>query len=150
MTMYLSTLPKITKRSKKRVGRGFGSGKGGHTAGRGRKGQRSREDIPLLFEGAPSGASLVKRLPFLRGKGKHKSFKKNPVVINTKYLNLLPKNTKVDAAALVKYHLVDDDAANRGVKILGEGTLTVPLNVHLPCSKGAKKIIEAAGGTVTT
>ncbi|MBU1070791.1 uL15 family ribosomal protein, partial [Patescibacteria group bacterium] len=49
--MNLSNLPKITQRPKKRVGRGYGSGKGGHTSGRGQKGQKSRSKIPIWFEG---------------------------------------------------------------------------------------------------
>ena len=47
----MTDLPKIVKRKKKRVGRGYGSGKGGHTAGRGQKGQKSRTNIGILFEG---------------------------------------------------------------------------------------------------
>lgn len=74
--MNLSTLPKIIMRKKKRLGRGVGSGKGMHTVGRGTKGQKAREDVPLLFEGTKSKKSLVKRLPYLRGKGKFKSLKK--------------------------------------------------------------------------
>ena len=48
----------VTKR-KKRVGRGYGSGKGGHTSGRGQKGQKSRSHIGILFEGMKVKKSLV-------------------------------------------------------------------------------------------
>ena len=44
-------LPKVVQTRKKRVGRGYGSGRGGHTAGRGQKGQKSRKKIGVLFEG---------------------------------------------------------------------------------------------------
>jgi large subunit ribosomal protein L15 len=63
-------LPKVVQKSKKRVGRGIGSGKGGHTSGRGQKGQKSRGKIGILFEGMKMKKSLLKRLPKMRGKGK--------------------------------------------------------------------------------
>lgn len=63
-------LPKVVQKSKKRVGRGMGSGKGSHTSGRGQKGQKSRGTIGVLFEGMKMRKSLLKRLPLMRGKGK--------------------------------------------------------------------------------
>lgn len=63
-------LPKIVTRAKKRIGRGRGSGKGGHTVGRGQKGQKVRGKVGVLFEGMKMKKSLIKRLPFVRGKGK--------------------------------------------------------------------------------
>jgi len=63
-------LLKVTERRKKRVGRGMGSGKGSHTAGRGQKGQKSMGDIGILFEGYKTKKSYLKRLPLQRGKGK--------------------------------------------------------------------------------
>ena len=44
--MKLHALPKITKPKNKRLGRGYGSGKGGHTSSRGQKGQNSRGSGP--------------------------------------------------------------------------------------------------------
>lgn len=63
-------LPKVVTKSKKRVGRGMGSGKGSHTSGRGQKGQKSRGHIGVLFEGMKMRKSFLKRLPLIRGKGK--------------------------------------------------------------------------------
>lgn len=63
-------LPKVVAKSKKRVGRGMGSGKGSHTSGRGQKGQKSRGTIGVLFEGMKMRKSYLKRLPLMRGKGK--------------------------------------------------------------------------------
>lgn len=63
-------LPKVITKSRKRVGRGIGSGKGGHTVGRGQKGQKSRGKIGILFEGVKMKKSFLKRLPLSRGKGK--------------------------------------------------------------------------------
>lgn len=145
----LNKLPKTTKRGKKRLGQGYGSGKGGHTVGRGSKGAKARGKIPLYFEGAAVGASLIKRLPLLRGKGKHKPFKDKPIIVNVKYLNLLPKNSLVDIKTLLKYKIIKEKEAKRyAVKILGDGELKIPLIVKLPCSNGAKKKIETVGGKV--
>ena len=145
--MILSKLSKTTQRSRKRVGRGYGSGKGGHTSGRGTKGRKARGKVPLQFEGAAAGASFYKRLPLLRGKGKLKPNAK-PVGINVKYLNILKKDTKVTLETLIEHHIVDGKGKETGVKILGDGELSVALTVLLPTSKGAREKIEKAGGTV--
>lgn len=144
--MKLESLPKIVAKDKRRVGRGHGSGRG-KTAGRGTKGQKARGKIPARFEGG--ALPLIKRLPFRRGRGRNKVFKKKPIVINVKVLNILPKNTVVDLQALIDKHIVEEkDARYYGVKILGDGEISVPLKIKLPCSKGAKKKIETAGGHV--
>lgn len=144
--MKLDNLPKTTKRSKKRLGQGHGSGRG-KTAGRGTKGQKARGKIPISFEGG--ALPLIKRLPFRRGKGRNKVFRKKPIIINVRVLNLLKKGSIVDTQTLIKNHIVREDDANiYGVKILGDGDLSVPLTVKLPVSKGAAKKIEKAGGKV--
>lgn len=66
----MTKLPKIVAKSKKRLGRGMGSGKGSHTSSRGQKGQKSRGTIGVLFEGMKVRKSYLKRLPLMRGKGK--------------------------------------------------------------------------------
>lgn len=68
----LHLLPAIVTKKGKRVGRGYGSGKGGHTVGRGQKGQKTRGKIGPLFEGTKNKKSLFQRLPVIRGKGKLK------------------------------------------------------------------------------
>lgn len=147
----LSKLPKTTTRAKKRVGRGIGSGKGGHTAGRGAKGQKARGKVPLLFEGTKIKKSLLKRLPFLRGKGKCKPVGKKPIIVNLKYLNLFSPKDEVDVKTLAAKGIVQlDEGLQFGVKILGEGELKIPLTVKLCCSKGAGVKIKKAGGTVLT
>jgi large subunit ribosomal protein L15 len=145
----LNQQPKTTSKSKKRVGRGYGSGKGGHTAGRGAKGLKARGKVGLTFTGTKMKKSFFKKIPLQRGKGKFKSLKASPVIIDLKYLNLLPKGTEVNVANLVKHRIVDPQAAKRyGVKILGNSELKVGLKVSLPCSKGAARLIEKAGGKV--
>lgn len=145
--MELSKLPKITTKRKRRLGLGHGSGRV-KTAGRGTKGQKARGKIPAYFEGG--ALPLIKRLPFRRGRGRNKVFKKKPIAINVKALNILPKSVTVDIKTLIEHGIVSkDDAEMYGVKILGDGKLTIPLTVNLPYSKGAKKKIEASGGKVT-
>jgi large subunit ribosomal protein L15 len=144
--MKLSTLKKITKKTQRRLGQGHGSGRV-KTAGRGTKGQNAKGDRSLSFEGG--ALTIIKRLPFLRGKGKNKSFKDQPAIVNVKSLNLLKKGTVVDVKSLIENKIVDPEYAKKyGVKILADGKLTVSLIVKLPVSKGALKKIEQAGGKV--
>lgn len=143
----LSNLPKITKRSAKRLGRGHGSGKV-KTSGRGTKGQKARENVKLSFAGSSLQASWLKRLPLIRGKGKNRSFRVRPLVVNLKFLNSLKPNTEVTLESLIKAGIVDKNTDK--VKILGDGELSVALIVKLPCSKGAAKKIAKAGGKVVS
>jgi len=144
--MNLTKLVKITTKSKKRLGRGYGSGKA-KTSGRGTKGLKARGKVKLFFEGGQ--LPLIKRLPLRRGKDKFKPFKKKPLVVNVKYLNLLPDKSVVDLATLVKHRIVkEDEVGSGGVKILGDGELDKALMVKLVCSGGARKKIEKAGGKV--
>ena len=142
----LNQLEKIKHKNKKRLGQGHGSGRV-KTSGRGTKGQNARSNRALSFEGG--ALPLIKRLPFLRGKGKNKAFKITPVILNVKVLNLLKKDSVVDVDALVKNKIVlEKEAKMYGVKILGDGDLNIALTVKLPVSKGAAKKIEKAGGKV--
>ena len=141
-------LPKIVSKKKKRVGRGYGSGKGGHTVGRGQKGQKSRTKVGILFEGVKMKKSFYKRLPLRRGKGKFKA-KPKPLIVKLSLLNLLPANSKVNIETLIKHGIVDARQAKAfGVKILGDGDVGKKLTIELPISKSAAKKIEKAGGKV--
>lgn len=120
---------------KKRLGRGYGSGKGGHTSGRGQKGQKSRGKIGILFEGVKVKKSLLHRLPMQRGKAKFKARPK-PVVINVEILNILPAGSKVNIDTLAKAGIIKiEEAKQFGVKILGKGKLEKDLKLELPASK---------------
>lgn len=144
--MKLSELKTISEKRKRRIGRGHGSGRV-KTSGRGTKGQNAKGKRALSFEGG--ALPLIKRLPFMRGKGKNLAFKKKPLTVNVKVLNLLKKDSIVDLAILIKNRIVDSvDAKAYGVKILGDGELKVSLIVKLPVSKGAAQKIEKAGGRV--
>ncbi len=144
--MNLHQLEKLKTKSKKRVGLGHGSGRG-KTSGRGTKGQKARGDVPLRFEGG--ALPLTKRLPFLRGKGRNKSLQEKANILNVASLNVFTKDAVVDHESLAKHGLVTlDSAKQKGVKILGDGELTVALTVKLPVSKGAAEKIAKAGGKV--
>ena len=144
--MNLHTLEKVTAKSKKRVGLGHGSGRG-KTSGRGQKGQKARNSVPLYFEGG--ALPLTKRLPFLRGKNRNKPLQPKPIVLNVSDLSGFAAKSVVDTDALIKQGLVDSDAvAKQGVKILGNGELAVALTVKLPASKNAVEKITKAGGSL--
>lgn len=144
--MALHTLVKITTKKKKRLGQGHGSGRV-KTSGRGTKGQKAKRSIGLGFEGG--ALPLKKRMPFLRGKSRNKSFSKKPIVLNLSMLQSLPKNTVVDIKTLVKHRLVlEKETATRSVKLLGGGEISIPLTVKVPTSASARKKIEKALGTV--
>lgn len=144
--MNLSNLQKITTKKKKRVGLGHGSGRG-KTSGRGTKGLKARGNVPLDFEGG--ALPLIKRLPFLRGKGRNKSLQSKSLILNVSALNILPKGTVVDIETLAKHGLVRlEEAKQIGVKILGDGDLGVSLTVKVPASKGAVEKIKKAGGSL--
>ena len=144
--MEMHTLTKIVTKKRRRLGQGHGSGRV-KTSGRGMKGQNARSKRPMRFEGG--ALPLTKRLPFLRGKQKNKSFRPKALVLNLSNLNQLPKDTVVNIATLTKYNLVGaDEVKALGVKILGDGELTVSLTVAVPVSKSAQAKIEKAGGKI--
>lgn len=144
--MNLSNLIAIIRMKKRRLGQGYGSGRG-KTAGRGTKGQKARGMVSISFEGG--GVPLTKRLPFMRGKGRFKSVNRKPIILNLDSLNRLKKGSKVDIKSLIENSLVDKDRARaNGIKILGRGKINIPLDIHIPISKSAALKIEKAGGRV--
>lgn len=142
--MNLSKLPKTTIRSKKRIGRGIGSGKGGHTSSRGSKGQKARGSVPLLYEGTKTKKSLIKRIPLLRGKGKLKPQAK-PTLLHLGDLADLPDKFEITVENLLKKGLINKSVE---VKIVDGGDITKSLTVKVPVSAGAAKKIEKAGGKI--
>ena len=131
------------KTAKTRVGRGEG-GKGGKTAGRGTKGTGARKNTPENFEGGQM--PLHMRVPKLRGF--NNPFRVEYQVVNLATLaSLFPKGGDVTVDDLVEAGAV---RANHLVKVLGNGELSVKLNVTADAfSAAAKTKIEAAGGSVT-
>jgi large subunit ribosomal protein L15 len=140
-----------SRRPRKRVGRGEGSGTG-KTAGRGHKGYGSRSGSKrrARFEGGQNPIHM--RMRKLRGPNKKMSMPFEMFRTHTQPVNLadldarFDKDATVDPAALKAAGL----ATRRDipVKVLGRGELTKPLTVHAHgFSKSARAAIEAAGGT---
>ncbi|TLS45899.1 50S ribosomal protein L15 [Streptomyces montanus] len=130
------------KTAKTRVGRGEASK--GKTAGRGTKGTKARYQVPERFEGGQM--PLHMRLPKL--KGFKNPFKTEYQVVNLdKLAALYPEGGEVTVADLVAKGAV---RKNSLVKVLGQGELSVALQVTVDAVSGsAKEKITAAGGTVT-
>ena len=143
MTMKLNELSKVTKRSKKRLGRGIGSGKG-KTAGRGTKGQKARGKIPATFTGS---MPLYKKLPLKRGLGNVKKSAKLKL-INLSQLNVFKPKTVIDLEQLIKAKIINEKDVKIGVKILGGGEVDRALIIKLPISSSARERIEKMGGRV--
>ncbi len=134
---------KGSRKSRKRLGRGVGSGKG-KTAGRGTKGHNSRSGggVRPGFEGGQM--PLHRRLP---KRGFTNIFRKKFVEINLRDLTNLESGSTVDEAALIRCGLVK--GKRDGIKLLGQGEVKHPLSVKINrVSKKARQKIEAAGGTV--
>lgn len=134
---------KGSTKTKKRVGRGDGSGHGG-TSCRGHKGQNSRSGggVRLGFEGGQM--PLTRRLP---KRGFYNRFRKDIVIVNIGQLSAFPKDSVVDADALVMRGIVKD--SGDGIKVLGNGSIDYPLKLRVnSVSCGAREKIEASGGTI--
>lgn len=142
--MKLHTLPKITVPKHKRLGHGYGSGKGGHTSSRGQKGQKSRNGVRMSFTG--SSWVWFKRLPFMRGKSRFNSFAKDKI-LTLSQLNVLKSGTVVTKESLLKAGLLTkSEAGSASVKIVGNGELKVKLIVSVLASASAQKAIIKTGG----
>ncbi|MEV3992094.1 50S ribosomal protein L15 [Streptomyces sp. NPDC049837] len=130
------------KTAKTRVGRGEASK--GKTAGRGTKGTKARYQVPERFEGGQM--PLHMRLPKL--KGFKNPFRTEYQVVNLdKLAALYPQGGEVTVADLVDKGAV---RKNSLVKVLGQGEISVALQVSVDAVSGsAKEKITAAGGTVT-
>ena len=132
-----------SRKKRKRVGRGQGSGHGG-TAGRGHKGQKSRSGGGPRpgFEGGQM--PLQRRLP---KRGFVNIFRKQFSIINIKDLDRFEANSNLDTEALKEAGLVKK--MKDGIKLLGNGDISHPLVIKVhKASKTAKEKIEAAGGKV--
>ncbi len=133
-----------SKRSRKRVGRGNGSGHGTYS-GRGCKGQKSRAGYKMSrgFEGGQ--LPLIKRLP--RKRGFVNIFRTEYSVVNLSKLNIFDTGSEVTPERLVAAGVVK--SLHYPIKILAEGNINHPLLVRAnKFSAAAKAKIEAAGGKV--
>ena len=135
----LQPAPGSNKR-RKRVARGIG-GPGGKTAGRGTKGQKARNKVPVGFEGGQN--PLHNRIPKLRGFN-------NPFRVEYQAINL---DTIADSglSEVTPESLLEKGLVSKGslVKVLGRGELSSAVTVKAHAfSKSAEAAITEAGGTV--
>jgi large subunit ribosomal protein L15 len=131
-----------SRKDRKRLGRGIGSGQG-KTAGKGHKGQNARSGggVRLGFEGGQT--PLYRRLP---KRGFTNFARKEYAVVNLDALNRFAEGTEVTPELLIETGVVSNEKA--GIKILAKGTLEKKLTVKAhKFSSAAKEAIEAAGGT---
>jgi large subunit ribosomal protein L15 len=140
-----------SRRPRKRVGRGEGSGTG-KTAGRGQKGYGSRSGSKrrARFEGGQMPIHM--RMRKLRGPHMKKSMPFEPFRTQTQPVNLRDLEARFESGAAVTLEAMKAHglAQRKGipVKVLAKGSLTKPLTVHAHgFSKAAREQIEAAGGT---
>lgn len=133
-----------SRKTRKRVGRGVGSG-WGKTAGRGNKGYNSRSGggVRPGFEGGQM--PIQRRLP---KRGFTNIFRKIYQIVNIRDLAKFETGNVVDAASLRHAGLIKGKKDD-GIKLLGKGEISYPLTIKLDkVSQRAKEKIEAAGGTV--
>ena len=136
--------------SRKRLGRGIGSGSG-KTGGRGVKGQKSRSGVAInAFEGGQM--PLFRRLP---KRGFVNIFAKTYNVISLGRIQQAIEAGRLDASNEINIGtLVASGLLRRpkdGVRVLGDGELTTAVKLNVAgASKSAVEKIEKAGGTITT
>lgn len=134
-----------SRKRRKRIGRGHGSGHGGHESGRGTKGQKARSGggVRPTFEGGQTPFWM--RFP---KRGFKNPFKTEYAVVNVGTLEeWFEAGDVVTPEALLERGIIKD--LKDGLKVLGDGELTKPLTVRAHrFSRRAREKIEAAGGKV--
>jgi len=145
MSFALHQLPKTTVKSKKRVGRGYGSGKGGHTTGRGQKGQNSRSggSGKVFFEGTKSNKDFFRKTPMLRGKSKLKSHAKASVLLKLSQLDIFKEGDTVTLKNLVEKKLISErESQSKQIKVVFDKSINKQLTIEIPAS--ARVLSEVA------
>ncbi len=137
-----------SRKDRVRVGRGIGSGVG-KTAGRGQKGQKSREGVSIKgFEGGQM--PLHMRLP---KRGFNNIFAKDFAEVNLGAIQKLIDAGTLDASAVIDHDALKAVGLARGgkngVRLLGKGALSSKVSLKVSgVSAGAKKAVELVGGSV--
>jgi large subunit ribosomal protein L15 len=152
--LNLSSLkPAQGRKSRKRVGRGMGSGKGRYS-GRGIKGQKARSGSHKMRAGFEGGQMpIYMRLGKQRGSTSKDAmpvgpFRTSTVPVNVSALDRFDDGAEVTPETLVEKGLIKNTKTD--VKVLGNGELTKTLTVRVHAiSETARKKVERAGGTVS-
>ncbi len=136
--------PDGSRKKRKRVGRGGGSGHGG-TSCRGAKGQNARSGgrVGPAFEGGQM--PLTRRLP---KRGFHNHFRREIAIINIGQLSVFPQGTVIDEDLLANSGLIKGKTYD-GIKVLGKGNIDHALAIKVGfISRGAMAKIVNAGGSI--
>ena len=138
-----------SKKTRKRVGRGSGSGLG-KTCGRGLNGQKSRSGVSINgFEGGQM--PLYRRLP---KRGFKSPFSKKIQTINFKFIHQAVEKNNLDPKNIKEEDFFKKKILNKSkgaVKLLNVGEIKTPINIEIPfASKKAVERIKAAGGNIKT
>ncbi len=145
----LSKLTKITSKKAKRVGRGYGSGAGGHTTGKGAKGDKIRGKTKLTFDGTKIKKSWIKRLPYLRGKHLTIAYRRHLKFDLGQISQWFKDGEVVTPKLLVEKANVPVRLSRRPIKILAKGKLDKKVDFEgLSFSRTASKMVIAAGGNI--
>ena len=135
-------------KSRKRIGRGIGSGTG-KTSGKGHKGQKSRSGVSIKgFEGGQM--PIHRRLP---KRGFTNINRINYTELNLDNIQKLIDSKKIDPKKTISYKTLIDlglvKSKNAKIKILGKGDIKAKIDIEVSAfSKSAKESIENIGGTV--
>src|SRR2546423_8084064 len=153
--LNLSNLkPAQSRRARKRIGRGLGSGKGRYS-GRGIKGQKSRSGSHKMRPGFEGGQNpIYMRLGKLRGPYSKDAMPMGPHRTSTAPVNVAALEERFDTGAEVTPESLVEKGVLKNtkidVKILGNGDLTKKLAITAHAvSATAREKIEAAGGSIT-
>ena len=148
--MDLSNLnaPEPNKKKAKRIGRGQGSGRGGHTVGKGHNGQRSRSGFKEKFWFEGGQMPLQRRIPKW---GFKNNFRTEYVAVNTGTIQLFIEHGRLEEQISL------DDLRNAGlagkndlIKLLGDGEIEASIDIEVHnASDSAQKKVEEAGGSIT-
>tara|TARA_S200000501_G_scaffold152710_1_gene143926 strand:- start:1352 stop:1804 length:453 start_codon:yes stop_codon:yes gene_type:complete len=143
----LNTTEKINK-SKMRVGRGIGSGKG-KTSGRGVKGQKSRSGVAIKsFEGGQM--PLYRRLP---KRGFNPVFRENIAILNLEKIQFYIDKKNIDPNKVLNSNILKElkliNKNSKKLKILGTGEVKNKINIEADlASKSAIEKLEKIGGSI--
>ena len=135
-------------KSRKRIGRGIGSGKG-KTSGKGHKGQKSRSGVSIKgFEGGQM--PIHRRLP---KRGFNNINRIHFTELNIGNIQNLIDSKKIDPKKIISYKTLFDlglvKSKKAKIKLLGKGEIKVKIDVEVSASsKSAKESVEKSGGSV--
>lgn len=137
-----------SKKDRKRIGRGPGSG-AGKTSGRGTKGQSARSGGGVRMYHQGGNLPIFRKLPFMRGEGFTPLNRTRYSEVNLDNLKVFKAGSDVTPELLKEAGLLKDE--HKPIKIMGRGEIDVALKVKAhKITEGARQKIEKAGGSVET